>query len=82
MNLLISLRVKLDRENPSAPSLTTVIKGTNWIEREIHELLGVDFPGHPDLKRLLLGDEWPEGVHPLRSDYEEWDEQAIRDRGV
>jgi NADH-quinone oxidoreductase subunit C len=82
LNLLISLRVTLDRENPRVSSLAPSIKATNWIEREIHELLGVDFEGHPDTRRLLLADEWPEGVYPLRADYREWDKHAIRDRGV
>ena len=82
LNVLVSLRVKLEKEHPSVPSLANAIKGTNWIEREIHELLGIDFIGHPDLRRLLLADEWPEGVYPLRQDYEEWDEKAVRDRGV
>ncbi len=82
INLLISLRVKLDKENPGVHSLAPVFKGANWIEREIHELLGIEFDGHPDLRRLLLADEWPEGVYPLRSDYQEWDKNAIRDRGV
>jgi len=48
----------------------------------MHELLGIYFIGHPDLSRLLLADEWPEGVYPLRKDYKEWDKKAIRDRGV
>jgi len=82
INLLISLRVKLDKENPRVSSLALVFKGANWIEREIHELLGIEFTGHPDLRRLLLADEWPEGVYPLRCDYKEWDKNAIRDRGV
>jgi Ni,Fe-hydrogenase III component G len=82
LNVLISLRVKLDRENPAIDSLANVFKGANWIEREMHELLGIDFRGHPDLRRLLLSDQWPEGVYPLRQDYEEWDKNAIRDRGV
>ena len=82
MNLLISLRVKLDRENPRVNSLANVIKGADWIEREMNELLGIDFPGHPELRRLLLADEWPKGVYPLRRDYQEWDKNAIRDRGV
>lgn len=82
LNVLISLRVKLDRKNPAIDSLAQVFKGANWIEREMHELLGIDFRGHPDLRRLLLADEWPEGVYPLRSDYKEWDKKAIRDRGV
>jgi Ni,Fe-hydrogenase III component G len=82
MNLLISLRVKLDKQNPKVNSLANVIKGANWIEREMSELLGIDFLGHPDLRRLLLADEWPKGVYPLRRDYKEWDKNAIRDRGV
>jgi len=82
INLLISLRVKLDRDNPEIDSLAPVFKGANWIEREIHELLGINFRGHPDLRRLLLAKEWPAGVYPLRADYREWDRNAIRDRGV
>ncbi len=81
-NLLVSLRVKLDRERPEVDSLTPLIKGANWIEREMRELLGVTFRGHPRPERLLLPEEWPEGVHPLRSEYVEWDPQAVRDRGV
>ncbi len=82
INLLISLRVRLDKTNLEIDSLAPVFKGANWIEREMHELLGINFKGHPDLRRLLLPEEWPEGVYPLRCDYEEWDEKAIRDRGV
>ncbi len=82
INLLISLRVKLDKKNPGIDSLTPVFRGANWIEREIHEMLGIDFVGHPDLRRLLLADEWPQGVYPLRRDYKEWDGSAVRDRGV
>ena len=82
INLLISLRVKLPKEKLAIDSLATTIKGANWIEREIHELLGIEFRGHPDLRRLLLSDDWPKGVHPLRRDYKEWDKKAIRDRGI
>lgn len=82
IDLLISLRVKLSKTKLEIDSLTTIFEAANWIEREIHELLGVNFKGHPDLRRLLLPDEWPEGVYPLRRDYKEWDKTAIRDRGV
>lgn len=82
INLLISIRVKLDREKPEIDSLAPVFKGANWIEREMFELFGIKFNGHPDLRRLLLPDEWPENVYPLRCDYQEWDKNAIRDRGV
>lgn len=82
INLLISLRVKLDRKKPVIDSLAPVFRGANWIEREMHEILGIEFKGHPDMRRLLLPDEWPEGVYPLRADYKEWDKKAIRDRGI
>ena len=82
INLLVSLRVKLSRSNPEIDSLAPSFEAANWIEREMHELLGINFKGHPDLRRLLLSDDWPEGVYPLRCDYREWDKSAIRDRGV
>ena len=82
LDVQISLRVKLNKKTPTVASLANIIRGTDWIEREIHELLGIDFQGHPDMRGLLLPDDWPEGVHPLRRDYQEWDKQAIRDRGV
>ena len=82
ISLLISLRVRLPKSKLEIDSLTSVFEGANWIEREIHELLGIDFKGHPGLRRLLLSEDWPEGVYPLRRDYKEWDKKAIRDRGV
>ena len=67
---MVSLRSILDREKPSMPSLATEIKAANWIEREMSELMGIEFVGHPDMRRLLLSSEhWPEGVYPLRKDY-------------
>lgn len=82
LNIIISYRVRLPKDNLAIDSLAPVFEGANWIEREIHEMLGIDFKGHPELKRLLLPEEWPEGVYPLRRDYQEWDKEAIRDRGV
>ncbi|MFC1809173.1 NADH-quinone oxidoreductase subunit C [Candidatus Omnitrophota bacterium] len=82
INLLISFRVKLPKDNLEIDSITPFFEAANWIEREMTEMLGITFKGHPDMRRLLLPDEWPEGVYPLRRDYEEWDKTAIRDRGV
>lgn len=82
LSLLVSIRVKLNGNKPSVDSISSIIKGAEWIEREMHELLGIDFPGNDNLQRLLLSDDWPEGVYPLRQDYKEWDKDAIRDRGV
>ena len=55
-----------DREKPEIGSITPILPGAEWIEREIHDLLGINFVNHPDLRRLILADDWPEGVYPLR----------------
>ncbi|MBU4342783.1 MAG: NADH-quinone oxidoreductase subunit C [Candidatus Omnitrophica bacterium] len=68
IGLIISLRVVLDKSNLEVDSLTSIMKCASWIEREIHELLGVNFKGHPNLKHLLLKDDWPKGNYPLRKD--------------
>ena len=57
-----------DRENPAIESITPFLLGAEWIEREIHDILGIDFKNHPNLRRLLLADDWPEGVYPLRKE--------------
>jgi Ni,Fe-hydrogenase III component G len=82
MNVVVSFRVRLEKTGLSIDSLANLFEGANWIEREMNELLGIEFRGHPDMRRLLLPDEWPEGVYPLRRDYKEWDKNAIRDRGI
>jgi len=55
-----------DREKPSIESITPFVPAAEWIEREIHDILGIDFVNHPNLVRLILADDWPEGVYPLR----------------
>ncbi|ADU32293.1 NADH-quinone oxidoreductase subunit C [Evansella cellulosilytica] len=61
------VKVRTSRENPSVISVDSIWKAADYMEREIYDLLGIDFPGHWNLKRILLQDEW-EG-HPLRKDY-------------
>jgi NADH-quinone oxidoreductase subunit C len=64
----ILVKVKLDRTGPSIPSVTRWWAGANWTEREVFDLLGVRFEGHPDLRRILTP---PDFVgHGLRKDYE------------
>jgi len=64
--LILSLRILLDRDSPEVESLTSVFKAAEWIECEINELLGVNFRNHPNLRHLLLPDDWPKGNYPLR----------------
>ena len=63
----VRLRVWVGGQDPAVDSLVSVWPGANWLEREIFDLFGIRFNGHPDLRRILLPDDW-EG-HPLRRDY-------------
>jgi len=66
---LISLRVLIkDKKKAEIDSVGQHIPAFNWIEREIWELLGVNFKGHPNLTHLLLIDDWPKDDFPLRHD--------------
>ncbi|MFE4427737.1 NADH-quinone oxidoreductase subunit C [Peribacillus butanolivorans] len=66
-----ALKVKLDRDSPVVPSLVPLWSGANWPECEAYDLLGILFQGHPDLKRILLGEDWV--GYPLRKDYQPYD---------
>lgn len=64
---IFTLRVLLaDKKHPEIDSISKITRGAEWIEREIWEMLGVNFKGHQDLRRLLLAQDWKEGVYPLR----------------
>jgi NADH-quinone oxidoreductase subunit C len=63
----VRLRVRLSGNDPVVDSMVPVWLGANWLEREIFDMFGVQFTGHPDLRRILLPDDW-EG-HPLRKDF-------------
>lgn len=63
------LRIKAGvNDGESVPSLVPLWNGANWLEREAYDMFGINFDGHPNLKRMLLPDDWDEG-HPLRKDY-------------
>jgi NADH-quinone oxidoreductase subunit C len=70
LGTMVSIRTKIaNKAEPAINSIAPVIKGAEWIEREIWELLGVTFTNHPDMRHLLLMDDWPEGKYPLRRNY-------------
>ena len=67
---VISVRALLkDKNDPHIDTITEVTRSAWWIEREIHELFGIEFDGNPDLRPLLLPDDWPAGVYPLRKNF-------------
>lgn len=64
---MVVLKARVDRDNPVVPSVAGVWDAANFQEREVFDLFGIRFDGHPDLRRILLYDEF--AGHPLRKDY-------------
>ena len=72
----LRIKCRVPEDDPTIASLTLVWPGANWLERETYDLYGIQFIGHPDLRRIYLNDEFV--GHPLRKDYGKWDEQPIQ----
>ena len=66
-NLWVRLKCRVDGEKPSIDSATAVYASANWYEREVWDLFGIAFAGHPNLTRIMMPDFWD--GHPLRRDY-------------
>jgi len=64
----IHIKTRVDRHNPVVPSMVPIWGGAIWQEREVYDLMGITFKDHPDLRRILLDDDWQD--HPLRKDYQ------------
>lgn len=67
-HVLCSIVTELPPEKPQIESISDVVPAASWAEREMRDLVGIEPVGHKYLKRLVLPDGWPEGVHPLRKD--------------
>jgi len=72
-NMVINVKTLVPYSNLEIESIGKKIPAFRWIEREINEMLGVDFKGHPDMRRLLLADSFPKGKYPLRKDFKNSD---------
>ena len=67
--VVVTVKTLVDRQSPAVRTITGVFPGAIFYEREVHDILGVKFEGHPDPRRLVLPDDWPDGVYPLRKDW-------------
>ena len=65
----VFLTLQASVSNPKLPAITPVVPGANWAEREFYDMVGITPEGHPDPRRLVVADDWPEGVYPLRKDF-------------
>lgn len=63
---IMNLNVLLPHDEPEIESITPIVYGAEWIEREIMDILGIKFIGHPKPKRLFFSEDWPEGEYPYR----------------
>ena len=66
---VISIRVEIPRENPVVPSVHDLLPPAGIYERQIHDLFGIVFRGHPNLARIILNEDWPIREYPMRKDW-------------
>ncbi len=66
--IVLSLKATTSKTEPRLPSMTTIIPGAALYEREVHDMFGVIFEGHPDLSPLIIPDGWPANLYPLRKE--------------
>jgi Ni,Fe-hydrogenase III large subunit/Ni,Fe-hydrogenase III component G len=67
--LFLALEASVPAHDARIDSITPLVPAAAWAERELQDVMGVRAEGHPDPRRLLLADDWPEGLHPLRRDF-------------
>ncbi len=67
--LILNIHVILDKLKPEIESLSNMFNASEWIEREMHELFGINFLNHPNQEKLISEGNWAEGVYPYRKDF-------------
>jgi Ni,Fe-hydrogenase III component G len=79
---IVTLRVSIPYDNAFVPSLYEIIPSVSFYERELIEMLGITVANTPNTDRLFLPDDWPEGVYPLRKDFNIEDAHTPRSRNA
>lgn len=69
VGLILNIHVLLDKNKPEIESLSNMFNASNWIEREMHELFGINFLNHPNQEKLISEGNWAEGIYPLRKEF-------------
>lgn len=75
--LVLSISSRVPKDKPLLPTIVDLIPGSALYEREVHDILGVSFEGNPDESPLVLPDNWPRDIYPLR---QEWTPEKIKKR--
>lgn len=65
-----TVKTEIASKKPKIETIVDILPSANFYEREVHDLLGIVFENHPNLVRLILPDDWPEGVYPLRKNWQ------------
>ena len=76
-NARIRIKTEVSEDNPSIESLTPIWSGADWLEREVYDMFGIEFTGHPDLRRILMPEDY--GPFPLRKDFDVRDREASKE---
>ena len=67
--IILSLTIDLPRDTPVTPTASDLLPPAGIYERQIHDLFGITFAGHPGLKKIILNEDWPDKEYPLRKDW-------------
>jgi NADH-quinone oxidoreductase subunit C len=67
--IIVSIAVELERDQPAMPTIFDILPPAGIYERQIHDLFGIVFTGNPNMKRIMLNEDWPADEYPLRKDW-------------
>lgn len=76
-NVRVRIKTEVSEEELSIDSLTPLWSGADWLEREVYDMFGIEFTGHPDLRRILMPEDY--GPYPLRKDFDVRDREASKE---